>query len=280
MTAVVNEHFHSDIFRIDDNLLIIFYKVRAFDIKEKPRVNQASYSRNGYLGQSASGLYSEDIIFFLKTSTGHCDLHQFFDSSRVWKRLWKKIYQVERTASILKYITCLEYGKEPAGINWKDMIMEGRSRRWAWGRRGVGWRRLDLPMQQLKIFEEWCSGIFITLGLGMLSFSHCMQHMKTACNIQSTKQRFFCLTKQEIRRGTGQSRCSLSRQSSRTKFPCSFLFHQPQLEAFILTFPGCHLQARRKGHSKGKNLFQLTSNTIALMEAPSSRRLCTLMISL
>lgn len=57
----------------------------------------------------------------------------------------RKIYQVERTTLILKYITCLEQGKEPVGA--------GRACLWKTKVGNETGEALDYTLQQLKIFE-------------------------------------------------------------------------------------------------------------------------------
>lgn len=123
--------------------------------------------------------------------------------------------QVERKALGLRFIACLKHGKEPAGVrrkcSWKAIV--GNAARDA----------LDFTLQQSKIFEEWHCNICLIVCMGILSFGNCKQrHMHKPCYIRSTKQEFFFLPKQEVRRWTGHSWGSVLRKSGRTEFPFSF----------------------------------------------------------
>lgn len=71
-----------------------------------------------------SGLYSGDIQFLLNSSSG-LTVACLSSLTLPWsvKYYGRKIYQVQSTALILKYIAWLEHGIEPAGAGrtclWK-----------------------------------------------------------------------------------------------------------------------------------------------------------------
>lgn len=108
----------------------------------------------------------------------------------------RKKYQVERTTLIIKYITCLEHGKEPAGA--------GRACLWKAKVGNETEEALDFALQQLKIFDEWCNVIFIMLCLGIQSLRWQPAYEETI-QYQVTNWRPILLTKQEIRRWADQS---------------------------------------------------------------------------
>lgn len=154
--------------------------------------------------------------------------------------------------------------------------MEGHSRRWDRGSFGSYYAAAVDFLRNGSVFSSLC-----------FAWEYC--HSVIASSIwrnhaisSQPNRDLFCSQSKESGGGQAKAGATSPYSYQGLGFLVASCFTSLSLRLLSLCFQDSCFTSRQeeKGNSKGKSSFQLNSNTIALMEVPSSRFLCTLMKSL